>query len=318
MKNISVIIPAYNEGRNLSKSVLSFINQTVKPLEIIIVDDCSSDNTLNIAYELKYKYSKFNIKILKHNKNKGAGGARNTGLLEARGDIIVFAEADGEYSKLYLQKVLNILERNRNCFTGGGLRVCSNRNKTIWIEYWNSLFEARWILSKKLNIHKGGWVFYKQDIKNIGGYNESLKEGEDIELTNRLLKKGFKSIWIGNVFFKHREPETIIEVFKRFFKAGKNTYKFRKLQKRYYKDVILSILFVVFSPILMIFPHFFIIFKSETRIAQIRLIKKYKKKQNNILSVILFPYQFYFQKMSTALGIIVSFFYEVTKKNKGL
>lgn len=309
MKTISIIIPAYNEGENLSKSVLSFTKQSIKPLEIIVVDDSSQDNTIDVANRLKQEHSTFDIVILKHDKNKGAAGARNTGLDKARGDIIVFAEGDGEYSKFYLKKILDVFDLNDNCFTGGGLRVCSNANKTIWTEYWNALFEARWYISKKFKKQKGGWVFYKKDLQELGAYNEKIREGEDIELTKRFLKKGLKNIWISNVIFKHFEPEGTKDVFKRFFKAGKNTSEFRKTQGSYYKHIFISILLILSPPLFIVVFPALIFLKSETRIAQIRLFKKYKRKQNSFINVLIFPYQFYFQKLTTSLGIIISIFY---------
>ncbi len=308
MKYISVIIPAYNEGENLSKSVLSFIKQSIKPLEIIIVDDCSQDNTLDVANRLIQENSSFNIIVLKHNKNKGAAGARNTGLAKASGDIIVFVEGDGEYSKFYLKKILDIFDTNDNCFTGGGLRVCSNTNTTIWTEYWNALFEARWYISKKVKKQKGGWVFYKKDLQKLGSYNENMREGEDVELINRFLRNGLKSIWISNILFKHFEPEETKDIFKRFFKAGKNTLEYRKKEGKYYKHLIFSFFLVTCFPFFILSMPFLIYINEETRIAQLRLITKYKRGQTKLINIIVFPYQFYFQKLSTALGILIGVF----------
>ncbi len=95
---LSVIIPAYNEENTLEVIVKKV--QSVKliddiPIEIIIVDDCSSDQTYNIALDLQSKYN--NIQVIKHEKNKGKGAALQSGFSNVKGEYIVIQDADLEY-----------------------------------------------------------------------------------------------------------------------------------------------------------------------------------------------------------------------------
>ena len=92
MIKISIIIPVYNTEKYLKKCLDSIINQTLKSLEIICIDDCSTDNSLNILKEYQLKDNR--IKIIEQKENKGQGVARNLGLNIAEGEYIMFLDPD--------------------------------------------------------------------------------------------------------------------------------------------------------------------------------------------------------------------------------
>ncbi len=93
---ISIIIPCYNEESSIQQLLESVINVEYKNKEIIIVDDASSDNTLQII-ESKFSNKLNIIKILKHIKNKGKGACIRTAQKEVTGDIVIIQDADLEY-----------------------------------------------------------------------------------------------------------------------------------------------------------------------------------------------------------------------------
>lgn len=105
---VSVIIPVYNAGENLRESIQSALDQDYSPIEIIVVDDGSSDNSLTIAESYENK-----IKLIKQ-KNAGASVARNTGLAEAKGKYIQFLDADDFLSKNKIRLQVEVLEKNEN------------------------------------------------------------------------------------------------------------------------------------------------------------------------------------------------------------
>ena len=92
MIKISIIIPVYNTEKYLKKCLDSIINQTLKSLEIICIDDCSTDNCLHILKEYQLKDNR--IKIIEQKENKGQGVARNLGLNIAEGEYIMFLDPD--------------------------------------------------------------------------------------------------------------------------------------------------------------------------------------------------------------------------------
>ena len=92
MSKITVIVPAYNTGDKIRQCIDSIINQEHKDLEVILVDDCSSDDTYSIMCEYAEKDKR--VKAFKNYANSGAGFSRNVGLLEATGDYITFVDSD--------------------------------------------------------------------------------------------------------------------------------------------------------------------------------------------------------------------------------
>jgi glycosyltransferase involved in cell wall biosynthesis len=89
---ISLIIPNFNNAKHLRDCLQSAVAQTFRDLEIIFVDDCSTDDSLEIAAEFQAKYDR--IKIVRQNGNKGVSAARNTGLDSAKGEWLMFLDSD--------------------------------------------------------------------------------------------------------------------------------------------------------------------------------------------------------------------------------
>ncbi len=107
-QGISIIIPCYNTAAYIEKCLDSILNQNLKDYEIILVDDCSSDDTVRIIES--YQKNNTNIKLLTNKENKGAGYNRNRALKEAKYDLISFVDSD-DYLELNfyaeLRKTMN-------------------------------------------------------------------------------------------------------------------------------------------------------------------------------------------------------------------
>ena len=94
---VSIIMPAFNSEKTIVNAIKSVINQSYKTWELIIINDCSSDNTLEVIN--KYAVNHFNIRLINLNKNYGAGYSRNQGILEANGRYIAFLDSDDLWHK---------------------------------------------------------------------------------------------------------------------------------------------------------------------------------------------------------------------------
>ena len=111
---VSVIIPIYNVEKYINQCLDSVINQTLKEIEIICVEDCSTDNSLSILEE----YAKLDsrIKIIKNESNKGLSTNRNIAMAEARGEYIAFIDSDDYVDLSTYEKAYNLAkERDLDC-----------------------------------------------------------------------------------------------------------------------------------------------------------------------------------------------------------
>jgi len=103
---VSVIITTYNRAYCLKKAITSAINQTYDNLEIIVLDDGSTDNTELVVK----KISDSRIVYIRHQKNKGIGAARNTGIKNSKGSFIAFLDSDDEYLPEKIEKSLEVFK----------------------------------------------------------------------------------------------------------------------------------------------------------------------------------------------------------------
>lgn len=128
MIKISIIIPVYNTEKYLKKCLDSIINQTLKSLEIICIDDCSTDNSLNILKEYQLKDNR--IKIIEQKENKGQGVARNLGLNIAEGEYIGFIDSDDWIDLNFFEKLYFAAKKyNSDVALAANVRIGNGRTK---------------------------------------------------------------------------------------------------------------------------------------------------------------------------------------------
>ncbi len=114
-KLISVIMPTYNCGKFIEKTIKSVINQTYKNWELIIVDDCSKDNTEDVVN--KCSKSDDRIKYYRLEINQGAAVARTQAMKIAKGNYMAFLDSDDLWKKDKLEKQINFMKENNYSFT---------------------------------------------------------------------------------------------------------------------------------------------------------------------------------------------------------
>jgi glycosyltransferase involved in cell wall biosynthesis len=108
--NFSVVIPLYNKEEHIATTILSVLNQSFNHFEIIIVNDGSTDNSVNIIKELNDP----RIRII-HQENEGVSAARNRGIKESRYDWIALLDGDDEWKEDYLETIAQNIIRRPNC-----------------------------------------------------------------------------------------------------------------------------------------------------------------------------------------------------------
>ncbi len=112
MPEVSVVIPTYNRVQFIERCVCSVLQQTYRDLEVIVVDDGSNDGTDIRLNNLKRNDSR--LHFLRHDKNRGAQAARNTGIHAARGKYIAFLDSDNEWMPDKLERQLPLFENNNS------------------------------------------------------------------------------------------------------------------------------------------------------------------------------------------------------------
>lgn len=119
---VSVVMPSYNTGRFIAKSIESVLAQTYTNWELLIVDDASTDNTDEVVAEIKKCHCERSaaIRYFKNDRNRGAAYSRNLALREAKGEWIAFLDSDDLWLPEKLEKQLNFMKDNGYKFSGTG------------------------------------------------------------------------------------------------------------------------------------------------------------------------------------------------------
>jgi len=182
---VSIIIPTYNQSQYLEEAMESVLNQTYQNIEIIIVDDGSTDNTSEVVKSFDNKI------IYIPQKNKGASSARNAGIKKAQGQYVAFLDSDDMWIKNKLEKQIKFIQNNPEIgLLGTGCYQMVDINKMIYKKIFPAKNE---ILQKdliKYNPFIQSSVIIKKDVFNhIDLYDEKFKESEDYDLWLRIAQK---------------------------------------------------------------------------------------------------------------------------------
>lgn len=193
---ISIIVPVYNGEMYIKKCIDSLINQTYKNIEIIIINDGSTDKTMNICKT----YSDKRI-ILINNSNHGVSYSRNEGIKKSKGDYITFIDADDWIEKDCIEKNINILQKYKNLdVLRYNYRVIGGKAfSTNDIYELSDKFLNKAELSDKFYLHFISdnenipclvmLLFIKKEIAKSISFNENLTMMEDVEFYFKVFKK---------------------------------------------------------------------------------------------------------------------------------
>src|SRR3990167_1885346 len=218
---LSVIIPTYNEEKVVGECISSLDKQTYSDFETIMVDDGSTDGTLDILKALRGKID--NLKILKQ-KHKGPGAARNLGAKEARGDILVFVDADMTFDKNFLKNLVRPIVSGSAKGTFSKYEYVSNWDN-IWARCWN--LNEGWEEKKRhpKNYPDTQPVFralLKKEFDRVGGFDPKAGYMDDWTLSKKL---GYEAVSAPGAIFYHQNPESLGEIFRQARWIGKRPYK---------------------------------------------------------------------------------------------
>lgn len=126
---VSIIIPVYNVEDYVGRCLESIINQTYTNIEIIVINDCSTDNSLKVIKMYEEKFDK--ISIINLEKNTGVSNARNLGIKKATGKYIMFCDSDDWYEKDAVEILLQEAEKNNADFVIGNHYITKKNSKKV-------------------------------------------------------------------------------------------------------------------------------------------------------------------------------------------
>lgn len=212
---VSTIIPVFNEEKTIEECINSLKNQNYRPMEIIVIDDGSTDSTVKILSTLK-------IKLLTQ-KHLGPGTARNYGVQKSSGEIIVFVDADMTFDSQFISDLIRPIVQGKTIGTFSKNEMVSNKNN-IWAICWNI---NRNIPSDKMlpdDYPDSAPVFraiLKKEFKKVNGFDTGGEYTDDWSLSRKL---GIKSSAVKNAKYYHRNPSNIKEIYYQARWIGKNEF----------------------------------------------------------------------------------------------
>ena len=136
---VSIIIPVYNVAEYIEVCLESVFIQTYSDIEVILVDDCGSDNSVELARQFIEVHRLFNCRIITHSHNRGLSAARNTGLINATGEYVFFLDSDDSITPDCIEKMTTPLAQHDYSFVIAGYRIAPGNEKELLSmdkEYW--------------------------------------------------------------------------------------------------------------------------------------------------------------------------------------
>jgi len=187
---ISIIIPVYNHAHTLERCFSSIQEQTYRSLEVIVVNDGSTDNFSEVMKNIKESITDFNIKIIEQ-ENKGAAAARNVGFVESVGNYVIFWDADTVAKSRMLEKMKLSLDNHPEASYVYS-QFCFGWKKMKSREFNADLLKKVNYIDTTSLIRRDGFVLF----------DELLQRFQDWDLWLTMLEKNKTGIFIPEVLFK--------------------------------------------------------------------------------------------------------------------
>lgn len=213
MFQVSLYIPCYNAAKFLGRCIEGVRRQTYPVAELFIVDDGSTDSTAAVA-------SSCGVRIVKHDRNRGLAAARNTALRSARNELVASLDADCVPEPEWLGTLVQRLEDPEIVAAGGRLRetaldtIADRWRKAHMTQDWGEE-----LLTNPPCMFGNNILLRKSIAVRVGGYDEELRtNGEDVDLSNRLRRNGFKTIYTPRAVVNHLRRDTVPSIFDTFWR----------------------------------------------------------------------------------------------------
>ena len=183
--SISVVIPCYNNAAHLAETLASVRAQTRKPLEVIVVDDASTDDSAAEAARFE------EARLIGLVRNSGVSLARNTGLFAARGEMIAWLDADDVWEPDHLATVAGLLEQHPTAGVAFSLTRGFGMSDKVWepLLPQHQLTDAFWPSWRQTVAQMSTCIVWRDRIAALQGFDPSIRAVEDFEFFLRLARQ---------------------------------------------------------------------------------------------------------------------------------
>jgi len=200
---VSIIMPVYNYGKTLDRALMSVFSQTYKNIEIIIIDDGSTDEFTILKLK---KLNLPNTTVI-FQKNGGPSNARNNGIKASKGEYILPLDSDDLIHPIYVESCIKLIERNKKyspiyCDTVHEGQMRGMEQRPEWSK--ERLIQGPFIVNCSM--------FSREAFDEVEGYDENLKGWEDYDMWLRMMQKGYIGKRIPQalfVYFHHESDGTV-------------------------------------------------------------------------------------------------------------
>lgn len=225
MPKVSVIIPVFQGEEYLAQAIKSCLDQTVKPFEVIIIDDGSTDKTVEIIKSWEQIVSeveegvlkKSPIKLYQNEQNEGIGYSRKRGVDLAKGDYIAFISADDALEPNFIEAMLSYVKSYPNCIFYSDFEVIDeNGNKKGEVRSpefsdYNQFVQACINSAKQDKMFVCYNIFAPAKLLKENNFDSEKNYGEDLEhLLRCILVKNIKFVHVPWILFKYREHKKMM------------------------------------------------------------------------------------------------------------
>jgi len=219
LEGITLYIPCYNPEPYLARVLDAVFNQSLRPAEVIVVDDASSDRSAETA-------SRFPVRVIRHESNRGLSAARNTAMRAAHCELVAALDSDVVPDSAWLERLTRHFDSPKLALCGGKLvesvdrRVADRWRAVHLCQHWGDA-----------PIENPGFVFgantlgRRSALLDAGGYDERLRtNGEDVDLSKRLGARGWNTYYDPAAVCRHLRQDSVLSALTTFWRYRRDFF----------------------------------------------------------------------------------------------
>lgn len=226
MKTVSLYIPCFNAAKTICFCLDAVFKQTCPLEEVLVIDDGSIDETVELA-------NQYPVRVIKQNKNFGLAAARNTAIRNARAEFIASLDADCVPEPDWLKHLMERFDSPKIAGIGG--KLLESDSSSVF-DFWRSVHMKQYWQDDETSppfLFGSNTVFRKEAFINIGFYNESYKSNyEDVDICNRLKKLNYTLLYEPRAIARHLRYDNICSLLNSYWRWNLGYY----LKEGYYSS----------------------------------------------------------------------------------